>query len=419
MRYPVPGLSDGRRLAAGGRRRASAAVSWRWRPGGATVSLAAAVATAAGGALLTLAALTFDAAPLLVPGAGFLLIGVLVPAWMAICARGAGVRRRLGTHRVVEDEALEATIVVSRGPLGLPGARVLDPIAGAAVAVSAPLSVVSGASRVELRVVARVHRRGRHLFEPPSLAFSDTLRLVQISKPGLGTADELMVLPRTEPVRWLQPHSRRPARGDTARAQQEPMRAGEIDGLRPYVPGAPASRIHWPALARGAGLLERRLVTEPHAHPLVVLDAREDGPSAPAELLDAAVRAAGSIILELARSGGCSVLLPGARIPVQVSGDLAAWPAVHTRLALVEGAGDDGPALREGIAKGSLIYVAARRQALTATPLAGRLASQLVLVVPTMLREGTTARPSFEVAGCTGFVMHARAGRARRRAVRG
>ena len=407
MRSRGPGPSDpGRR--------------WRWRPAGATVSIGMALAVAVAGVLLALAALTFDAAPLLVPGGGFFLIGVVVPVWMGLSARGAAVRRHLGTHRVVEDEALEARIEVTRGPFGLPGAEVLDPIAGAGVSVSDPLSVISGASRVELRVVARVHRRGRHLFDPPALAFSDTLGLVRITKPGTGPADELLVLPRTERVRWLNARNRRPARGRATRALLEPTGAGEIDGLRPYVPGAPASRIHWPALARGAGLLERRLVSEPHAHPLVVLDAREDGPSAAPELLDAAVRAAASIILELARNGGCSVLLPGARVPIQVSGDLAAWPAVHTRLALVEGAGNQGPALREGTVKGSVVYVAARLGAQSAMPAGGRLASQFVLVIPTALREGFKVRPSFEVTGCTGFVLHARGGvQARRRVAAG
>ena len=54
----------------------------------------------------------------------------------------------------------------------------------------------------------------------------------------------------------------------------EPMGATEVDGLRPYRQGTPASRIHWPALARGAGLLERRLRADTDSRPLVVVDAR-------------------------------------------------------------------------------------------------------------------------------------------------
>src|SRR5437588_781558 len=80
-------------------------------------------------------------------------------------------------------------------------------------------------------------------------------------------------IPRTEPVRAL--------RGDPAgplsaggSPSPEPLAAIEVDGLRSYRVGTPASRIHWPALARGAGLLERRLQAEGGLAPLVVIDAR-------------------------------------------------------------------------------------------------------------------------------------------------
>jgi uncharacterized protein (DUF58 family) len=373
-----------------------------------TTSILPAVGIAAAGLALTLAGLTFAAAPLLVAGPGFMLLGVLAPAWVTVAAQRATVRRHLSTLRIEEDEPLEAMVEVVRGPLGLPGAEVRDPIAGGAVVVSQPLSVISGSSRVELRVVARVHRRGRHTFAPPSLIVTDTLGLARVVKPGDGHTDELLVLPRTERVRWLQPEHRRPAKGQAVQNLQEPLGAGEVDGLRPYVPGSPASRIHWPALARGAGLLERRLVTEPHAQPLIVLDAREDGPP---ELLDAAVRAAASITLELARTGGCGVLLPGSRQPLQVAPDLAAWPGVHTRLALVEGSRDQAPALREGMVSGPTVYIAARLDHQSALPRVGQHATQLLLVVPAELGERLGLHASLAVSGCAGYVLRTRASR--------
>ena len=48
----------------------------------------------------------------------------------------------------------------------------------------------------------------------------------------------------------------------------------EIDGLRPWREGSPASRIHWQSLARGAGLMERKLISEADSRPLVVIDPR-------------------------------------------------------------------------------------------------------------------------------------------------
>src|SRR5207248_7065214 len=78
----------------------------------------------------------------------------------------------------------------------------------------------------------------------------------------------------------------------------------------------------------------RRLRVEGDMLPLVVLDARGTGPD---EHLDTAVRAAASLTLELARTGGCKLLLPGSRRALAVEADLASWPAAHARLALVEG----------------------------------------------------------------------------------
>ena len=62
-------------------------------------------------------------------------------------------------------------------------------------------------------------------------------------------------------------------------------------------------------------MIERRLVAGLDAAPLVVLDATRP-PSE--EALDAAVRAAASLCIHLARAGGCAILLPGERRAVEV-----------------------------------------------------------------------------------------------------
>jgi len=194
-----------------------------------------------------------------------------------------------------------------------------------------------------------------------------------------------------------------------SRARADLLAAVEVDGLRPYRLGTPASRIHWPALARGAGLLERRLRVEGDMLPLVVLDARGTGPD---EHLDTAVRAAASLTLELARTGGCKLLLPGSRRALAVEADLASWPAAHARLALVEGGPEarapSPAALRAAL--GPLLYVTA--QPLERLPAAvgreTRNASSAVLVLPAAIAPVTDARASFTVSGCRGFVVGAR-----------
>ena len=131
----------------------------------------------------------------------------------------------------------------------------------------------------------------------------------------------------------------------------------ELDGIRPHRPGTPAARIAWPDLRRGAASsIERVLRADADARPLVVLDLR--GTRVESDL-DAAVRAAASLAVHLAKRGGCALLLPGERRPLLIDEGLRGWPAAHARLALAEeGKGPATAAL--GARRGLLIWVAAR-----------------------------------------------------------
>ena len=175
----------------------------------------------------------------------------------------------------------------------------------------------------------------------------------------------------------------------------------DLDGLRPYRQGTPASRIHWPAVARSGEMLERRLTADGDSAPLVVLDAARP-PSE--EALDCAVRAAASLCLHLARLGGCALLLPGDRRPAAIGSDLAAWPAQHARLAIVEACARK-PALARARRPGSVLWVSAAGSA--PRDLARSAAGGCWLVTPLPKRG---SRPQFSVAGCTGH----RLGRAAR-----
>jgi uncharacterized protein (DUF58 family) len=362
----------------------------------------------AAGIVLTLAAFAFDTAPLFVPGVAAVVIGVCAPAWVWASARGAHVERRLLAERVVEGEPVEGIIEVRRGRLGLPGGEVLDPLAAAPVSLSRPLSLIAGGATAQLRVVARFPRRGLRRLEPPALLVSDTLGLATTTRVGAGPTQELLVLPRTEPVRWSARQRAGRAAGSDARAVEEPLAAVDIDGLRPYRVGSPASRIHWPAVARGAGLLERRLRPDADTRPLIVLDARCNGP---VEQLDAAVRATASLALELARAGGCRLLLPGERRPVAIESDLSSWAGLHARLAMVQGGrGTRGPVLGAGAKLGPVLYVAAEPpERLPATLAAGGAARTGLIVLPAEVAPRQLGPASLEVAGCRGYPLTARA----------
>jgi uncharacterized protein (DUF58 family) len=329
------------------------------------------------GALLLLTAFLFAAVPLFVVAVALIALGLGVPAYLLLAARGAAIERRQLPARVLEGEEVEPAVALRRGPLGLPGAAVHDPLT---------------------RDPTSYRRRGLHRIAPPELELSDPLGLAAVRKRSAGAEQRLLVLPRTGPVRWIATGGGRRHAAGRSRASAEPFAAVDVDGLRPYRRGTPASRIHWPALARGAGLLERRLQSDGEELPLIVLDCRGEDP----DLLDDAVRACASLTLELGRRRGVRVLLPADRRPVVVGTDLGAWPAVHARLALV-GGGGHAPAVSQRLgARGAagVIWVADRRPR--------RLAAVSVLVLPEALAAPAPAQPSFSVSGCRGFLLEAR-----------
>ena len=366
------------------------------------------------GIALILVAFTFDAGPLFVCGAGLTLIGVATPAWIWLTARGARAERALHAERVVEGQPLEARIDVRRGPLGLPGAQLHDPLAQAEVSLARGLALVGGARCASVRVIARFERRGEQHLPPPRLIARDPLELARIVRTSEAPSQRVLVLPRTEPVSWLLSSGAVRPRSQEGDAPSDLLAAVNLDGLRPYRPGTPASRIHWSALARGAGLLERRLQADGDARPLVVLDGRG---GEPIELLDAAVRAAASLALELARAGGCTLLLPGQRRVIGIDSDLLAWPAAHARLALVKGGPDTrAPALSQaGARRGPVFYVAAQPLERLPALLARLTRAPGMLVLPTaslsaggLRGAGVALAPVLEVTGCRGFLLGAR-----------
>ena len=356
------------------------------------------------GTALIFAALVFDASGLFVPGVAFVLLAAVMPVWIWAASRGAAVSRQLEEQHVVEDQPVEARIVVHRGPFGLPGGEVTDPFAGGTIRLSTSLGTRRVGRTSDLRVVARFPRRGQRRFDPPVLSLADPLGLIELRAPSRSGSQSLLVLPRTEPIRWLRHDAGQRLDLQRGQASLDTLAATEIDGLRPYSPGTPASRISWPALARGAGLLERRLRAERESGALVVLDVRapDDG-----EHVDAAVRAAASLTVELARRLGCELLLPGERRPLHVEPDLGGWPDTHARLAFVDGGPDAAaPSVAMRPRAGMIFYVAADAGRLPPPLLRGGQRAA-VLVLPQELTPAVRCVPSFEVSGCRGYLLAA------------
>ena len=299
----------------------------------------------------------------------------------------------------MEEEPVEVELRVVSGAFGIPTGALHDDL------LPAPEPLIAGRSEQQRRLRVRFARRGRRVLAAPHVEVRDPLGLATrlVTRGAVGA--ELLVLPRVLPVGAGDGGPGEGLLGTRGR----PRIAAEVDvdGVRPLRPGTPASRIYWPALARGGELMERRLQAEGDTRPLIVLDPRATGDEGE-EALDRAVRAVASLCVHLARAGGCAVLLPGDRRATVLEPTLGGWPHLHVRLALVDAGGR--PALG-GIAsrRGPVLYVAARAQtraprALLHAPGGGRI---LVVPVPIQGR-----RALFSVAGCHGYELSDPAARA-------
>ena len=232
------------------------------------------------GVLLLVVAGTFDAEPLYVTGAALVLLGAGAAAWIGLGAWGATIHRTVAKRSVVEEEPLAVVIEAVRGRLPLPPGWIDEPL------LPEPVRLTAGRSRARVRAEVTFGRRGRRVLAPPGARAARPVRAgaagrdrrrtptrcscsracCRSARPRAGERASA----RTRAPRWSPPpRPRSTACASTARAR--PRR------------GSTGRRV-----ARGAGLMERKLISEADSRPLVVLD-----PRAPAsqDALDASVRA--------------------------------------------------------------------------------------------------------------------------------
>lgn len=354
-----------------------------------------ALAAVALGALLCLTAAGFDVPSLYVPGVAIALLAIVGSVWVLLAATGARLVREPGPRAVEEEQPYPVRISARTGLARAPGGELREPL------LEETIGMVWRRDR-RLRIDVRFGRRGRRELGPAELVLRDPLGLFD-RRLEAGAGQEVLVLPRIERVRSTGGGDGRFS-GAASAARLAAAAESEIDGLRPHQEGAPAARIHWPAVARTGEMIERKLVPESDDRPLVVLDAHD--PAGEREL-DMAVRAAASLTVHLAGIGGCALMLPDERRPVEVEGDMRAWHALHARLAVLEAA-NRPPVLPRGRRR-ALFWVTASPAARRPAALDRAAAESRWLVVPGTLA-GRAA--GFHVAGCHGYEL----GRAARRA---
>ena len=351
------------------------------------------LAAAGLGLSLCLAGGAFAATALFVPGIALLLLAGAAVGWVSLAARGARVERTLSHTAVQELAPLRVTVRAARARVPLPGVEARAWPAG-------PLLSLARSRDAEITAEVQFARRGRHELAPASVVIGDPLGLA--GRAILSSADAVLVLPRIEPLQLIGLGARAESWG---RHGTPALGAGatEVDSLVLHQPGAPASRIHWPTVARTRTLMERRLVDDGDQAPLVVVDPRD--PSG-ADALDRALRAAASLCVHLARDGACGLLLPGDRRPTRFDRELRGFHESHARLAVLEP--DDGaPPLACLAGANTVIWVTAANR--HAGSVAQLRAPARYLVSPHPL-PGWPVR--FTIAGCSGQWLEERGRRA-------
>ena len=334
--------------------------------------------------------LAFDLPSLYEPGVALALLAAATSVWVSRASEAMRLRRIAPRPSVAEGEPLEVRFALERGRVPAPTVELRDPLLDRP---ARPRPAADGS----IGFAASWPRRGRKILGPTTLAVGDPLGLAERSVVAEGAAS-VLVLPRLEPVvagatggsglgalGLL-------ADGAAARRGADAVEV-EIDGLRPYRRGSPASRIHWRTVARTGEMVERRLDAGAGARPLVVLDSSRPVDS---EALDRAVRAAASLTHRLALAGGCGLAISGAARPLEVDSRLRGWPPAHAALALVDG-GERAPVIRGTRARNAAVFWVTAAAASAPRHLG---AGSTYLVSPLAGAGGETAL--FTVAGCTG-----------------
>lgn len=349
-------------------------------------------------ALLATGAL-FGTPSLYPPGIALVMLPGLTLIWVLLSSRGVRLRRVAPGGTLIEGERAQLEIAIGGGPVPPPGGELRDPLLGTPAHF--------GPGGLELSRTVSFPRRGWRSLGTAEALVRDPLGLFERRIEG-PPAPELLVLPRVEPVGFTGTGSAGRTlaggrRGSGGAGPDSWAAEFEIDGLRSYREGTPASRIHWPTAARTGELHERRITAGAEAARLLVVDPRRPAGSG---ALDAAIRAAASLALELAKAGGCAVLIGGEGRALELDRGLRAWPKLHAALAVVE---DDAgaPALHRIGRSGLVVWVSADPSRRVEAELRKVRASRRILVRPNPGSEGLGAL--FAVAGCSGRALGERA----------
>ncbi|HWE10674.1 MAG TPA: DUF58 domain-containing protein [Solirubrobacteraceae bacterium] len=281
---------------------------------------------------LIVAAGALASVALLAAAIGLVLLAAGSGVAVGFAARRITVTRAISAREVQEDRPIHLRLRVA-GIKWLPVRLEIEAEAGQWEPIT----------RSEVVLTVCVGRPGAVWLAPSRLRLRDAAGIFEWHLHA-GRAEPLLILPVPD-----------------ASAQPDPSRSIPADdlepqGLAPYTPGTPLARVHWPALARGAGLHVRQFAPPPGGLPLVVVDT-VGAPSSQA--VDWAARTAAGYIRALARGRGCRVLLPGDAGETGVAVLAGEWRAMHRRLAMLRDSVPGAPRVRVPLAPTGVLHVRA------------------------------------------------------------
>jgi uncharacterized protein (DUF58 family) len=297
------------------------------------------------GVAVTAAALAFGSRPLAVAGVGLLLAATGARIWAGLVRGEVWVSYTAVPPRAVEGDRVRIRIEVHRSSRIPVGSVVAHGRLGRLGLFELRLDGRGRFARGDLWLGSLP--RGRFVLSDARLELGDHLGLESVSRVVDPAGFAVVVYPRLVEIETLFSEAGRIG-GHGRRLFLRRPTGFDLHSVREYTQGESLRRVHWPTTARVGQLMVKELEDSPRETVAVVLDcdpARAAG-EAPHSSFDAAVRAAGSVLLHHAARGRKATLVTTGREAVaqHVSKVDADFDAALGALAAAE------PNARHGIA---------------------------------------------------------------------
>jgi len=336
---------------------------------------------------VTGAAVAFGSRSLGVVGVGLLLAAGLTKVWAGLVRSAVAVVAVVEPAPALEGDPVTITIEARRSSRIPVGSAVVHGTLGR---LGPHEWRLRGHGRVTSATIGLgALPRGCFALSDVGLTFGDFLGLESVAPPTSIPATAVIVEPRLVALDSLFSDAGRVG-GEGRRLLLRRTAGFDFHSVREYEQGESLRRVHWPTSARRGQLMVKELEDSPRDSVVVLLDCDPAGAAGepPESSFDAAVRAAGSILLMYARRGrGATLVTTGNDRALVLVRSGADFGAALTALAATEADARHGLARSLNVdyaplaRAGELVVVTATLEPASVTPLLGFAARRLVSVV--------------------------------------